>query len=93
MWHKALRPTLAPAASVGKASPVLPDGAYDAIVVDASAAADDTISLDLTILAGEQKGAVVAVAGPALGRDPIDLLGIPATVTVSGGHPSVRLEP
>jgi hypothetical protein len=71
---------------------VLPDGSYDAIVIDA---VDDggIARLELTILAGEHKGEVVNLASPNLAGDPSLLLGVPATITVDGGAPKVELEP
>jgi len=71
---------------------VLPDGTYDAIVVDAEAV-DGGVSLDLTLLAGEHKGEVVSLRSPDLQGDPALLLGIPATLTVVEGVPQVALEP
>jgi len=71
----------------------LADGTYDAIVVDAAERGPGTIALDLTILAGDRKGEVVTLAGPAGDHDPDDLLGIPATITVADGRPRLRLEP
>ncbi|MCB0977024.1 MAG: hypothetical protein KDB02_06155 [Acidimicrobiales bacterium] len=74
---------------------MFPDGRYDAIVVDADpAGADDTdtVLLELAIAAGEHKGEVVTVTASGLGRDPLDLLAVPATLTVSDGEPTVTLE-
>jgi len=70
----------------------LPDGTYDAIVVDADARDDGTTTLELTVLAGSHKGQVVELSGPTR-RDALDLLGIPATITIEDGRPRVRLEP
>lgn len=71
---------------------VLPDGTYDVIVVDADDAADDRIRVELTIVAGEHRGEVVAVQAPG-GADTSGLLGIPGTLTVTDGAPDLRLEP
>ena len=71
----------------------LADGSYDALVVDATAADDGSIGVELTIVAGEAKGEVVALRAEGLARDPLDLLGVPATITVVDGAPSVRFEP
>jgi hypothetical protein len=71
----------------------LPDGTYDAIVVDADDAGDGVTAIELTVLAGPHKGQVLELRGPSGARDPIDLLGVPATITVADGRPSVRLEP
>lgn len=72
----------------------LPDGTYDAIVVDAEDGDDGTVGIQLTVLAGPAKGEVIEVRGAARpGRETVDLLGIPATITVTGGRPRVVLEP
>lgn len=71
----------------------LPDGSYDAIVVDAEEVDDDQVGLELTVLAGPEKGRMVELKGPRGTHDAIDLLGVPATITVIDGVPRVRLEP
>lgn len=70
---------------------VLPDGTYDVFVVDATPHGD-AITLDLTILAGPSKGEVVSVHATGLRGNELDLLGLPGTLTVVDGVPSVRLE-
>ena len=70
---------------------VLPDGTYDAFVVDASVV-DTRTTLELTIVAGEHKGEVLTVHATALGRDELDLLGMPATLTVEDGAPTVVID-
>jgi hypothetical protein len=71
---------------------VLPDGRYDAFVVDATEQPDDVIHMELTIVAGDHKGEVVEIAARGLGRSEIDLLGMPATITVSAGEPHLQLD-
>ncbi len=44
------------------------------------------------IAAGDHRGEVVTVAASGLGRDPLDLLAVPATLTVLDGEPTVSLE-
>lgn len=72
---------------------MLADGDYEALVVDAGDPGDDPAGalLELTIVAGPHKGEVVAVRAAGLRRDPVELLGLPATLTVAGGRPHVRL--
>lgn len=70
----------------------LPDGSYDALVVDAAEGDDGSVAVELTIVAGPTKGEVVALRTAHLAGDPLDLLGMPATITVTGGVPSVRFE-
>ncbi len=74
----------------------LPDGAHDALVIDVHDGTDDlgrpTQRLDLTVVAGVSKGFVVTVVtGDPLG-DEIALIGMPATITVVGGQPSVVID-
>jgi hypothetical protein len=72
---------------------VLDDGTYDALVVDATHREGGGISIDLTLVAGPAKGEVVTVLAQGLAADPLDLLGVPATLTVADGAPSVRRQP
>ena len=70
---------------------MLADGTYDAFVLDADVVGDDT-RLELTVTAGPCRGQVVAVRAAGLRGDPIDLVGLPATIVVVDGRPSVRVE-
>ena len=72
-------------------APVLADGTYDVFVVDATVDGDST-ALELTVLAGEHKGEVVTVTAIGLGRDELELLGMPATLRVENGVPSVTID-
>ncbi|HVX17726.1 MAG TPA: hypothetical protein VHA73_06815 [Acidimicrobiales bacterium] len=79
---------------------MLPDGRYDAVVVDADEVVDAdgpsgaaVVRVDLAIAAGEHRGEVVTVHAAGLGdRDPLDLLAVPVTLTVADGQPKVRFE-
>ena len=71
----------------------LSDGSYDALVVDAVDHDDGSVAVDLTIIAGAAKGEVVTLRATGLEGDPLDLLGVPATITVTDGRPSVRFQP
>ncbi len=71
---------------------VFPDGRYDAIFVDADEGDDGAVVLELAIAAGEHRGEVVTITATGLGRDPLDLLAVPATLTVTDGAPTVTLE-
>ena len=70
---------------------VLEDGAYDALVVDATADGD-AIALDLTILAGAHKGEIVSVRATGMDTDEVDLLGMPGTLVVENGVPRFTVE-
>lgn len=72
--------------------PLLDDGSYDAFVVDAETADGGGTLLELTITVGEHKGRVLSIASSQDLGDPIDLLGMPATITVAFGAPSVRID-
>ncbi len=69
----------------------LPDGTYDAMVVEARDRPDGGTAIELTVLAGPHKGQVLELQGQVRG-DALDLLGVPATVTVVDGHPRMRIE-
>ena len=71
---------------------MLEDGVYDVIVVDADDDADGGVRLDVTILAGAHKGDVVSVHATGLGADALDCLGMPGTLTVADGAPTVQLD-
>ncbi len=82
----------APSVSIVADEPgTLPDGSYDAFVVDADDREGGT-ALDLTITSGEFKGQVLSVASASSLGDPIDLLGMPATLTIAFGAPSVTID-
>ncbi len=74
------------------ADPLLVDGTYDAFVVDAVDRHEGGTSLELTITTGEHKGRVITLSSSTSLGDPIDLLGMPATVVVDGGAPTVRID-
>jgi hypothetical protein len=71
----------------------LSDGSYDALVVDATDEPDGSCRVDLTILDGAHKGEVVSLRAGGMAGRALDLLGIPATLVVEGGTPSVTFEP
>jgi hypothetical protein len=71
---------------------VLPDGTYDVLIVDAHADEAGVVSVELTLTSGEHKGDVVRLRGRFPGRDELDLLAAPATLTVSEGQPTVTID-
>ena len=71
---------------------MLPDGTYDVFIVDATALGDDVVALSLTVLSGPSKGEVVDVRAAGLGRDELDLLGMPGTLAVENGVPAVTID-
>jgi hypothetical protein len=75
---------------------LLPDGSYDAFVIDLTEESEDAGHLqtlvELTIVAGEHKGMVLQVATESsIGRFE-DIVGMPATLTVTNGSPLVRID-
>lgn len=74
----------------------LTDGAHPAIVIDCEPGVGDDgtrlTHLELALLTGERKGDVVAVTAREDLGDFIELLGMPATVTVTDGQPSVTID-
>lgn len=71
---------------------VLPDGAYEALVVDAAELDDGAVALDVTLLDGPRKGALVTVRARGLGVDALDLLALPCMLVVADGNPCVTLD-
>jgi hypothetical protein len=77
---------------------MLADGTYDVFVVDVGEmeGPDDGTArkreLSLTIVAGEYKGEVVDIAAVGLAGEVWELIGMPATVTVVDGRPTVRID-
>jgi hypothetical protein len=71
---------------------VLPDGRYDVLVVDAVSAGPGSLRLEVTILDGDQKGEVVGVRAEGLAVGELDALGLPGTLLVADGEPSLVLE-
>ena len=69
----------------------LGDGVYDVLVVDATAEGD-ALAIEITILAGEHKGEVVALRATGLGTDELELLGMPGTLRVENGVPRLDIE-
>jgi hypothetical protein len=72
----------------------LPDGEYDGFIFDIDEPSDASapMRLHLTIVSGEHRGDVVDVAADSLGSSFVDLVGMPATITVVDGRPSVRVD-
>jgi len=69
------------------------DGAYDVVVLDAIEATDgETMTIEVTIVAGANKGMVIGIHAPIGFGDPIDLMGMPATLRVEHGVPTVRVD-
>jgi hypothetical protein len=71
---------------------MLDDGTYDGIVVDAEEDGDGRVRLDITILGGPHKGEVLVLHAAGLAGDPLDRLGMPVTLSVSGGEPRVQFD-
>lgn len=73
---------------------MLEDGTYDIIIVDATPSDDEPgdLRLEVTVLGGAHKGQVVSVRATGLGLSDVDALGMPGTLVVSGGEPSVVVE-
>ena len=70
----------------------LDDGTYDGFIIDVDELAEAMVRLDITILGGERKGDVIEIAVANLAADPLDLIGMPVTITVTGGHPTVSVD-
>jgi hypothetical protein len=80
-------------------SAMLPDGGYDAFVVDVAidepsdATGGERITrLELTITMGEHKGEVVMVSARGIRGEEFELIGMPATLIVRDGVPRVAFD-
>ena len=75
---------------------MLPDGTYDAFIVDAEEGLDDEgterLHLAVTILNGEHKGEVLDLTAEGMGRTSIDVMGMPATLVVEAGIPRLTVD-
>ena len=65
------------------------DGTYDCIVVDAELRDDGTSRVEIAITRGALKGETLSLRASQSRRDPIELLGLPATLIVRDGTPSI----
>jgi hypothetical protein len=71
----------------------LADGSYEVFVVEASEEVNGPgVYLELAITTGSRKGDLVGIRAIHLGRDPLSLLGLPGTLTVIDGAPTVTLD-
>jgi hypothetical protein len=80
---------------------ILPDGTYDAIVIEADPLDGADFRLELTITLGPHVGRVIALRGrhvdtsrhPATADpDPLGFLGVPGVLIVRAGIPTFRPE-
>jgi hypothetical protein len=70
----------------------LEPGTYEGLVVDADEHEDGTVGFEIAITTGAHKGETVRVRGPRAGRDPLEVLGLPATVEVGAQGISIRFD-
>ncbi|MFN8053163.1 MAG: hypothetical protein U0Q22_17095 [Acidimicrobiales bacterium] len=73
----------------------VPDGTYEVFIIDATPdPADDgkVTGIDITVVTGPNKGEAFALAADGLVGSDIDLIGMPATLVVTGGVPTVTLD-
>ena len=71
----------------------LEDGVYEVVVVDAQEIhAEDAVRVELVIVAGTQKGEVIALRALHFDHDALSILGRPGTLTVDNGTPSFTPE-
>jgi hypothetical protein len=68
------------------------DGTYDVVVVDASDEEDDAVHLELVLVSGPSKGQVLGLTARHLRVDATSLMGLPATLRVVNGNPSLAFD-
>jgi hypothetical protein len=67
------------------------DGTYDVVIIEARETGEDALILELVITSGTHRGELVRVHAHSLDVTWVDLLGTPATLTVSHGQPRISL--
>jgi len=68
----------------------LADGRYDAFILSAEPR-EDGVAISCTITAGTHRGDVIDLVSPTFAtREPLDLLGLPCTLVVTGHE--IRIE-
>jgi hypothetical protein len=76
--------------------PVLPDGNYDVVVVDAEADEKNFLRVELVVTLGPYVGHVVSIRAPGRipgsGKAGEGLLGLAGTLRVRAGEPDFRPE-
>lgn len=73
----------------------IPDGVYEAFVVDATADPDHperVRALEITIVSGDFKGQSFNLGVTGIEGTDTDVMGMPATLTVTGGAPTVVID-
>ena len=70
----------------------LQDGVYDVMVVNVDTDDEQTVHIDVVITAGSHRGEVVSLQASAMQRDPLDLMGLPASLRVHEGVPDLEIE-
>jgi hypothetical protein len=70
----------------------LPDGVYDVMIVDVEAGDRQGVRVDVVITAGAHHGDVVSLRTSTMRRDPLGLLGLPASLRVSDGTPALEVD-
>jgi hypothetical protein len=70
----------------------LGDGEYSVFIIDVDDGAPEHRGIEITITAGDHKGEVLTVVATHLEGNMVDLVGMPATLTVTGGSPHLRLD-
>ena len=70
----------------------LDDGVYEGIVIDAKEIGDEAIHIEVALSSGSRKGEIITISARHLRRSSLDLLGMPATITVAHGEPHIEFE-
>jgi hypothetical protein len=70
----------------------LPDGVYDVMILDVEAAERQQARVDVVITAGSHRGEVVSLRTSRMQRDPLGLMGLPASLRMSDGTPALEMD-
>lgn len=72
---------------------MIEDGTYDVMVVDADRdEATGVLRVEVVVTTGARKGDVVGLRATTVEGEPVELLGLPGTLTVTGGEPRLTIE-
>jgi len=70
----------------------LPDGTYDAFIVDVEESSDEALRIEVAITSGQHKGALIALRATRALGDATSLIGMPGTLRVVDGLPHLHVE-
>lgn len=71
---------------------MLTDGRYDVVILAAEPGEEPAVTVEVVVVSGAHKGEIASLQTSGIPGDPLRLLGLPATLVVSGGKPWLDVE-